>query len=47
MHKTIEKEAFVSNMNHFELLTGNCIYYKEITCHQQSMCEQTVLRFWI
>ena len=47
MQQTIGKESFVSNINQFQLVAGNCLYYKENTCDRQSMCEQTVLTFWI
>ena len=47
MLQTIEKEAFVSKINQFELVVVNCLYYKENTYHRQSIREQTVLRFWI
>ena len=46
MQQTIEKESFVSKINPFELVVVNCLYYKQNTYHRQSMCEQTVLRFW-
>ena len=47
MQEKIEKESFISNINPFELVAVNRLYYKENTCHRQYMCEQTVLRFWI
>ena len=47
MQQTIEKEAFVSNINPFELVAGNCLYYKENTYNWQSMSQQTVLRLSI
>ena len=47
MQQTIEKESFVSNINPFELVDVNCLYYKENTCHRQSTCEEAVLRVWI
>ena len=47
MHQTVEKEAFVSNINLFELVVVSCLYYKENTYHRRSMCGQIVLRFWI
>ena len=47
MHQTVEKEAFVSNINLFELVVVSCLYYKENTYHRQSMRGQIVLRFWI
>ena len=31
MQQTIEKEAFVSNINPFELVAGNCLYYSPKT----------------
>ena len=47
MQQTIAKEYFVSNTNPFYLVAVDCLYYKENTCHRQSMCEQTALRLWI
>ena len=34
MQQAIEKESFVSNVNPFELVAVNCLYYKENTCHR-------------
>ena len=39
---TIEKKCFVSDTI---AVAVNSDYYEENTCHQQSMCKQTVLRF--
>ena len=47
MQQAIEKKLFVSYIISFELVAVNCLYYKENTCHTQSVCEQTVLRFSI
>ena len=47
MQQTIEKEVFASYIIPFELVAVICLYYKESTCHQQSMSQQTVLRLSI
>ena len=31
----------------FELVVGISLFYDKNTCDRQSMCYQTVLRFWI
>ena len=47
VQQTIEKEVFVSYIIPFEFVAVDYLYYKENTSPQQSMCEQTVLRFSI
>ena len=41
------KEQFLSLIIAFQLVAVNCHYYEEHNCYQQSMSEQTVLRFHI
>ena len=38
MHKAIEKNLFVSQINGSEYIVLNCLYLEENTCHRQSMC---------
>ena len=45
--KNLEKKFFVSEIIASEDLAINCLCYPENTCHWQSICEQTVLRFCI
>ena len=45
MQKKSQKESFASEIIVSELVALNCVYYDENTCHRQSMCQQTVLRF--
>ena len=41
----IDKKFFVFHIIAFEYVVLNCCYQEENTCHWQSMCSQTVLRF--
>ena len=45
--KKIEKKFFVFEIISSELLTLNILYEGENACHQQSMCQQTILGFSI
>ena len=47
MQKEIEKKFFVSEIIVSELVVLNCLYKEENTCHRQSMCQETGLRFCI
>ena len=38
MHKDIEKNIIVSEINPSELVALNCFIQEENTCHRQSMC---------
>ena len=42
-----EKKFFVSEILVSELVALNCLYQKENPFHQQSICQQTSLRFYI
>ena len=45
--RKIEENSFVFEIIVSELVALNCLYKEENTCHRQSMCQQTVLRFCI
>ena len=47
MQKKTEKKPFVFKIIVSELVELICPYEEENTCHRQSMCEQTELRFFI
>ena len=47
MQRKSQKKTFVSQLIVSELVELNCLYKEENTCHRQSMCELTVLRFCI
>ena len=47
MERKIEKRSFLSEIIVSELVVLNCLYKEENTFHRQSMCKQTVLRFFI
>ena len=47
MRRKIEKKSFVFKTIVSELVELICPYEEENTCHRQSMCEQTDLRFCI
>ena len=38
MHKKIQKNIFVSQINASEYVALNCLYEEENNCHRQSMC---------
>ena len=44
MEEKVEKKFFVFQIIVTDLAAANSHYYKENTCHRQSMCQQTVLR---
>ena len=41
----MENKFVVSEIIVSELVALNCLYKEDNTCHRQSMCQQTVLRF--
>ena len=45
MQQTIENKDLVFYIILFELVAGNCVYYKEMAYHRQSMCKQTAKIF--
>ena len=47
MQRKTAKKSFVSEIIVSELVVLNCLYKEDNTCHRQSMCKQTVLRFCI
>ena len=47
MQRKIEKKSFLCEIIVSELIVLNCLYKEDNTCHRQSMCKQTVLRFFI
>ena len=47
MQRKIEKKSFLCEKIVSELVVLNCLYKEDNTCHRQSMCKQTVLRFFI
>ena len=47
MQKKLKKKFFFSEIMTYELVALACLYSEENTCHRQSMCQQTVLRFCI
>ena len=44
MEEKDEKKFFVFQIIVTDLAAASSHYYKENTCHRQSMCQQTVLR---
>ena len=47
MQRKIEKRSFLCEIIVSELVVLNCLYKEENTFHRQSVCKQTVLRFFI
>ena len=47
MQRKIEKRYFFIEIIISELVALNCLYKEGSPCHRQSMCKQTVLRFFI
>ena len=47
MQRKIEKKSFLSEIIVSEYVVLNSLYKEDNTCHRQSMCKQTVFRFFI
>ena len=47
MERNIQKKSSVFEIKAFEVVAENSAYCGRNTCHWQSMCQQTVLRFMI
>ena len=47
MEEKIEKKSSVFEIKAFEIVAENSAYSGRNTCHRQSMCLETVLRFMI
>ena len=47
MEQKIQKKSSVFDIKAFEVVAENSAYCGRNTCHRQSMCYQTVLRFMI
>ena len=47
MERNIQKKSSVFEIKAFEVVAENSAYCGRNTCHRQSMCQQTVLRFMI
>ena len=47
MKKKIDKKLFVFEIITSELVALNYLYQEQNTCHRDSVCEDTVLRFCI
>ena len=47
MERNIQKKSSVFEIKAFEVAAENSAYCGRNTCHWQSMCQQTVLRFMI
>ena len=47
MERNIQKKSSVFEIKAFEVVAENSTYCGRNTCHRQSMCQQTVLRFMI
>ena len=47
MEQKIEKKSSVFEIKAYEIVAENSAYSGRNTCHPQSMCWQTVLRFMI
>ena len=47
MEKKIHKKSSVFEIKAFEVVAENSAYCRRNTCHRQSMCYQTILRFMI
>ena len=43
----IEKKFFLFEIIPSEFVALNCLYQEENTCHRQSLCQETALRFCI
>ena len=47
MKKKIQKKFFVFEIITSEFVALNCLYQEQNTCHRDSVCQETVLRFCI
>ena len=47
MKKKIQKKVFVFEVITSEFVALNCLYQEQNTCHRDSVCQETVLRFCI
>ena len=47
MQKKNKKKSFVSEVIPLASVPVNLPYYEENTCHRQSLCSETILRFHI
>ena len=47
MQRKNQKTSFVSEISVSELVALNWLHKEENTCHRQSVCEETGLRFCI
>ena len=47
MEQKIQKNCFISQIMAFELGVANSLNPEQDTCHWQSPCEQTLLRFYL
>ena len=47
MQKKYRKKLFVFEIIASELVALNCLYSEENTCHQQSMCQQKLIRLCV
>ena len=47
MERNIQKMSSVFEIKAFEVVAENSAYCDRNTCHRQSICQQTVLRFMI
>ena len=47
MERNIQKMSSVFEIKAFEVVAESSAYCDRNTCHRQSMCQQTVLRFMI
>ena len=43
----MKKLFYIFNINAFEVVARISLSYEENTCYRPSMCEETVLRFWM
>ena len=47
MHRKLENKSFLFKIIVSKLNDLICLYEEENTCHRKSMCQQTVLKFYI
>ena len=45
MYQKIDEMFLISLTTAFEMIAVYSTFYEENTCHRQSICKQTVLRF--
>ena len=46
MKQKIARKFFVFEIIPSEFVALNCLYQEENTCHRNSVCQETVFRFW-